>query len=147
MADQGKPPRQNPALDVSASASAGPSRFSFAFRLRISDRRLAVAAIASVATACTVTALYNSQPGQVRNAVVGAAEGFWAHVREIWPGSIIVVLYCDTEDDLLSFVEAFETKKVEQRLKEEFRKIGFKGELEVTIIDDKELYEKVNQIR
>ncbi len=147
MADQGKPPKQNPALDVSASASAGPSRFSFAFRLRIFDRRLAAAAAAGAATACAVTALYNSEPGQVRNAVEEAVEDFKAHVRKTWRGSIIVELYCNTEDDLLSFVEAFETKKVEQRLQEEFRKIGFKGELEVTVLNDKELYEKVNQIR
>ena len=138
-----RPLGQDPALDVSASASVGPSEIKFSFSLKISSERLAAGAL----VVCAVTALWSREPELVYGAVHRALEVLGAHVQNIIRGSILVELHCDTKEGLLSFVEAFETKKVKQRLEEEFKKIGFKEELEVTITNEKEVYEKVNQIR
>ena len=68
-------------------------------------------------------------------------------VRSIETGSVIVELYCDTEHSLLQFVEDFEEKRVKHRLEKEFSKIGFHQDLDVTIINAKEVYRKVHEIR
>ncbi len=146
MAEEVRPPGQD-ALDVSASASFSPSAFSVSFRLRIASERLASQALAGIGVVCAVTALWCREPELVYGAVTSALEVLGARVLNITRGSILVGLYCDTKEGILSFVEAFEAKKVKQRLEEEFRKIGFKEELEVTIVNDKEVYKKVNQIR
>lgn len=141
------PPSLTPTpLPLDFEAGAG-STF---LRLRIGDRRVATLVALAAATAAgtyAVSTFYNRKKEEVERSTPKALEGFGARIWKIWSGSIFVDLYCDTEDDLLTFVEAFETKKVEQRLQEEFGKIGFKGELEVTIENEVEVYEKVKQIR
>ena len=138
-----RPQGQDPALDVSASASVSPLTFSVSFSLKISSERLAAGAL----VVCAVTAFWFRESELVYGAVQRALEALGAHVQNIISGSILVELHCDTKEGLLSFVEAFDTKKVKQRLEEEFRKIGLEEELEVTITNEKEVYEKVNQIR
>ncbi|KAJ7390580.1 hypothetical protein OS493_023969, partial [Desmophyllum pertusum] len=67
-------------------------------------------------------------------------------VRNITDGhSVLVELHCHTETSLLLFLEDFKKKKVKFRLEEEFKKIGFKDELGVTIRNAEEVYEKARQ--
>ena len=68
-------------------------------------------------------------------------------VRNITDGSILVELHCHTETSFLLFLEDFEKKTVKFRLEVEFEKIGFKDELDVTIRNAEEVYEKARQIR
>ena len=135
-----------PALDLSASAST--PLFSFSFSLKIADRPLAAGALVGVGVAAiALGAFYYRNPGLVMGAVRGALEGPGLQVANIAPGSIIVKLLCNMKDSFLSFVEDFESNKVKQRLEEEFKKIGYKEELEVTIANDKDVYNKLHQIR
>ncbi|KAJ7390578.1 hypothetical protein OS493_023966 [Desmophyllum pertusum] len=67
-------------------------------------------------------------------------------VRNITDGhSVLVELHCHTETSLLLFLEDFEKKKVQFRLEEKFKKIGFMDELDVTIRNAEEVYEKARQ--
>lgn len=61
--------------------------------------------------------------------------------------SILVELHCHTETSLLLFLEDVETKTVKFRLEEEFKKIGFKEELVVSIRNAEKVNEHVRQIR
>ena len=135
-----------PALDLSASAST--PLFSFSFSLKIADRPLAAGALVGIGVAAiALGALYYKNPELVTGAVRGALEGPGLQVANIAPGSIIVELLCNKKDSFLTFVEDFESKKVKQRLEKEFKKIGFKEELDVTIANDKQVYDKLDQIR
>ena len=80
-------------------------------------------------------------------AVRGALEGPGLQVANIAPGLIIVELFCNMKHSFLSFVEVFDSKKVKQRLEKELKKIGFEEELGVTIANEKEVYNKLDQIR
>ena len=94
--------------------------------------------------------IYRKYPSHnaIRNGLEGNENGeVDPVVRAIEEGSILVDLFCRTEKSFLSFVNDFETKRTKLRLEEEFRKIGFSGELEVTIINLEEVYEKVDHIR
>lgn len=94
--------------------------------------------------------IYRKYPSQnaIRNGLEGNENGqVDPEVTGIEQGSILVDLVCRTEKSFLSFVNDFETNRTKLRLEEEFRKIGFSGELEVTIINLKEVYEKVDHIR
>ncbi|XP_078377801.1 uncharacterized protein LOC144660956 [Oculina patagonica] len=68
-------------------------------------------------------------------------------VRNIEQGSIFIELYCHSERSFLQFVEDFEAKKVEKRLEEEFTKIVFQQNLQVTIRNADEVDKKVKVIR
>ena len=145
-AREGEEAGTRPVLDVTASAST-PS-FSFSFSLKIVDRPLAAGAlVAGIGFGVALAALLYRNPELVSGAVRGALEGPGLQVGNIAPGSIIVELQCNTRESFLLFLEDFETKKVKQRLEEEFFKIGFKEELEVAIMNDKEVHEKLGQIR
>lgn len=61
-------------------------------------------------------------------------------VKNIAKGSILVELHCHTVQSFLLFLDDFEKKKVKCRLEEEFRKTGFEGELEVTIVNAEEVF-------
>jgi len=61
--------------------------------------------------------------------------------------SILVELQCHTETSLLLFLEDVETKTVKFRLEEEFKKIGLKEELVVSIRNAEKVNEPVRQIR
>ena len=135
-----------PALDLSASAST--PLFSFSFSLKIADRPLAAGALVGLGVAAiALGAFYYRNPELVTGAVRGALEGPGLQVANIAPGSIIVELLSNTKDSFLSFVEDFESKKVKQRLEREFKRIGFDEELDVTIANEKAVYNKLDQIR
>ena len=95
----------------------------------------------------TLGALFYKKPDLVTGAVKGALEGPGIQVVDIATGSILVKLQCATKESFESFMKDFEEKKVKQRLEVEFKKIGFEDELEVTVTNDKEVYEKLNHIR
>ena len=61
--------------------------------------------------------------------------------------SVLVEVICSTETSFLVFLEDFETKTVKFRLEEEFKKIGFESELDVTIRNEEEVHEQAKQIR
>ena len=142
----GPPAIVEPALHVMASAST--PLFSFSFSLKIADDRLAAGALVGAGVAATALgAFYYMNPVMVTRAVRRALETLGLQVENIEPGSIIVELLCNMKHSFLSFVEDFESKKVKQRLEEEFKKIGYKKELEVNIANDEEVYNKLDQIR
>ena len=61
-------------------------------------------------------------------------------------GSILVELYCYTEESFRSFMEDFEARKVQERLNKEFENSGYiEEELEVTITNYKEAYKFLEQ--
>ena len=146
-------PRPRPALDL--MVSSGNTTIS----LTIDDLQLARHALTGIGIGCGVAAgigigcgvalavLFHRQPELVTSAVTQALEGPGLQVGNIAPGSILVELHCETKESFLSFIKDFEKGKVKQRLKEEFAKIGYKGELEVTISNDKEVKKKLRQIR
>ena len=135
------------------SMSAGTSGFSVS--LKIDNTILAGVTVLGVtvlgAGALTAYYLAHRRPAEnaIRNGLEVTNETGEAdpQVKSIETGSVIVELYCHTEDSLLQFVEDFEAKKVKQRLEEEFTKIGFDQDLDVTIINSKEVYKKVHEIR
>ena len=71
--------------------------------------------------------------------------------RRIWSvepyNSILVELHCYTTENFLSLMEDFKIGRVKRRLEEEFEKVGCEGELEVTLVNEKEVYEAQNQMR
>lgn len=67
-------------------------------------------------------------------------------VGNIEQGSLLVDLLCHSEKSFLKFVKDFENEKVRCRLEHEFTKIGFKGDLTVTIRNADEVYRKVKEI-
>ena len=93
--------------------------------------------------------IHRKYPSQnaIRNALEGNENGEVDPVVRAIEGSILVGLFCRTEKSFLRFVNDFETKRTKVRLEEEFRNIGFFGELEVTITNIEEVYEKVDHIR
>lgn len=133
-------------LELSASASRG----GFSVSLKIDNTILA--GIVSVG-ALSLGAYYLANRRPVENAIrngleirneAGVAD---PEVRNIEEGSILAELLCHSEHSFIQFVEDFEAKKVEQRLKEEFTKIGFSGRLNVTIRNAKEVYRNVKMVR
>lgn len=57
-------------------------------------------------------------------------------------GSIIVKLSCYTQQSVLQFVKDLKENKIKRRLEEEFKKIGFDHELEVTIVCAKVVFQR-----
>ncbi len=95
--------------------------------------------------------LANRQPVEhaIRNGLENRNEAGMVdpEVRNIEQGSIFVELYCHSERSFLQFVKDFKAKKLEKKLEEEFTKIGFKQNFEVTIINSDEVDKKVKAIR
>ena len=133
-------------LSLSASHSSG---FSGAVSLKIGNPILA----GVLGAGTLLGAFYLANKSLVEKAIRNSLEGRHEtgitdpEVRSIKPGSIIVELYCLTDRSLLKFVEDYEAKKVKHRLEEEFTKIGFNEELNLTIRNDEEVYKKVQEIR
>ena len=115
---------------------------SFRVSLKISDRETARSILTGVGIGCGAAAIligayYLRKPQLVMSALRGALETITGlQVDRVTPGSILVELLCNTKESFLSFMEDFETKKVERRLNEEFENTGFNGELEVIIINN-----------
>ena len=134
------------ALDLSVSASST----GFSVSLKIDNAILA--GIATVG-ALSLGAYYlaNRRPVEraIRNGLENRNEAGVVdpEVRNVEEGSILVELVCHSEKSFLQFVEDFEAKKVKQKLEEEFTKIGFKEKLNVTIRNEEEVYQKVEEIR
>ena len=57
-------------------------------------------------------------------------------------GSIIVKLSCYTLQSIVQFVKDLKENKIKRRLEEEFKKIGFDHELEVTIVHAQEVFQR-----
>ena len=134
------------ALELSMSASTS----GFSVSLKIDNTILAgVTVLGAGALAAYYLAHRRPAANAIRNGLEERNETGEAdpQVRSIETGSVIVELYCHTEHSLLQFVEDFEAKRVKHRLEEEFTKIGFDQDLDVTIINAKEVYKKVHEIR
>lgn len=84
----------------------------------------------------TLAAFYNANPRAVTSAVKTVLTTWAAYVLSIRPSSILVEFVCNTEERYEAFKSALAAGTIKQRLQEEFSKIGFEGELEVTIVDD-----------
>ena len=95
--------------------------------------------------------LANKQSSEraIRNALEARNEAGVVdpQVGNIEQGSVLVDLHCHTEKSFLEFVKDFEAERVSHRLEEEFAKIGFQGDLHVTIRNAAEVYGKVKEIR
>ena len=113
-----------------------------------------VAGVALAAgAAVTLGAFYLRYRWKTENAIrnslerrneIGAADPEVANIEE---GSIIVKLRCHTQQSFLQFVKDFKEKKVKRRLEEELKKIGFDKELEVTIVNTQEVFQREHEIR
>jgi len=134
------------ALELSASAST--SGFSVTIKI---DNAILAGLVSVGALSLGAYYLANRQPVEnaVRNGLEIRNEAGMVdpEVRNIEEGSILVELYCHSEHSFIQFVEDFETKKVKYRLEEEFTKIGFQGQLRVTIEKEDEVYKKVEVVR
>ena len=117
-----------PALDVQAGIGA------FHIRIQIDNHWLAAAALG--AGFLTLRAFYNANQESVNAAVSIALAGLTDEILSIRPSSILVEFICNTKESYDAFMEAYKTGTVKQRLQDEFSKIGFKDELQVTIEDD-----------
>ena len=125
------------ALELDASGST--PLFSFSFSLKIANKWLAAGALAG---GLTLAAFLLKHPELVGSAVKRALEAPGLQVGSISTSSIRVGLQCDRVESFLLFVEDFENEKIKRRLEKEF-----KEELEVTLENYNEVYEKVDQIR
>ena len=63
-------------------------------------------------------------------------------VDDVKGGSVIVKLSCYTQQSVLQFVKDLKENKIKRRLEEEFKKIGFDNELEVTIVCAKVVFQR-----
>lgn len=61
--------------------------------------------------------------------------------------SILIELRCSTETSFLVFLEDLETKSAKFRLEKEFKKIGFKSDLDITIRNAETVHKEVTEIR
>lgn len=91
----------------------------------------------------TIAALHHINPTGVRTAVRMALAGLVDRVVSIRPGSVLVDLCFNTKQRFLTFMHAFVTGTVKERFQEEFSKIGFKDELQVTVT----VYGNASQMR
>ena len=81
-------------------------------------------------------------------AIKEALEASGRQVAGVRPSeSVVVELHCYTKESFVSLMDDFESGKVKRRLEEEFEKVGYKGELEVTIINGSDVYRALDQIR
>lgn len=106
------------------------------FHITIKIKSNLVAAGMLGAGLLTLRAFYNANPREVTSAVKTALATWAAYVLSIRPSSILVEFVCNTGKRYEAFMSALAAGTVKQRLQEEFSKIGFKGELDVTIVKD-----------
>ena len=103
--------------------------------------------VAATGVVITIGVLCYKHPEFVMRIVEKALTARGLQVGSVTPGSILVVLHCYTEESFRSFMEDFETRKVQERLNKEFENSGYIGEeLEVTITNYKEAYKFLEQI-
>ena len=81
-------------------------------------------------------------------ALRGGLEARGRQVVDVRPSkSVLVELHCYTKESFVSLMDDFESGNVKQRLEEEFEKVGYKGELEVAIVNKSDVYSALEQIR
>ena len=140
------------AARVTLEASASITREALSVSLKIDSPIVAGVALAAGA-AVTLGAFYLRYRWKTENAIRNSLEGMNAigsadpEVTDIEEGSIIVKLRCHTPQSVLQFVMDFKEKKVKCRLEEEFKKIGFDQELEVTIENTQEVFQREQELR
>ena len=145
------------AARVTFEATASITREALSISVKIDSPVVAGVALAGVALAAgaavTLGAYYLRYRRNTENAIrnglerrneLGEADPEVANIGE---GSIIVELRCHTQQSVLQFVKDFKEKKVKGRLEEEFKKIGFDQELEVTIVNAQEVFQREHEIR
>ena len=136
------------ALEASASITGG----ALSVSLKIDSPIVAGVALAAGA-AVTLGAFYLRYRWKTENAIRNSLERMNAigvadpEVINIEESSIIVKLRCHTPQSVLQFVNDFKEKKVKRRLEEELKKIGFDKELEVTIVNGQELFQREQELR
>ena len=130
------------AMDVHMSLTT--PVFSFSFSVKIADKLLAAGAIVG---AVTLAVLVSQQPERVADAVRSVLQAPGLAVQSIMPGSILVSLICNKAKSFLLFIERFETGIVKQQLEEQFKKLGLEGEIEMTLVNSREWYQEIDQIR
>ena len=130
------------AMDVHMSLTT--PLFSFSFSVKIADKLLAAGAIVG---GVTLAVLVSQQPERVADAVRSVLQAPGLAVQSIIPGSILVTLECNKVKSFLLFIERFETGIVKQQLEEKFKKLGIEGEIEVTLVNSREWYQEIDQIR
>lgn len=116
----------------------------FSFSVKIADKLLAAGAIVG---GVTLAVLVSQQPERVADAVRSVLQAPGLAVQSIMPGSILVSLICNKAKSFLLFIERFETGIVKQQLEEQFKKLGLEGEIEVTLVNSREWYQEIDQIR
>ena len=130
------------AMDVHMSLTT--PVFSFSFSVKIADKLLVAGAIVG---GVTLAVLVSQQPERVADAVRSVLQAPGLAVQSIMPGSILVSLKCNKAKSFLLFIERFETGIVKQQLEEQFKKLGLEGEIEVTLVNSREWYQEIDQIR
>lgn len=70
-----------------------------------------------------------------------------AEAKNMKINSITVELHCYTKQSVLQFVKDFKENEVKCRLEEEFKKIGFDAELEVTLVNAEEVFQREEELR
>ena len=132
------------AMDLSLSGTG------FSVSLKIDNVWLAGAvSIGALSLGAFYLACKGPAEGAIRRAlerkIFGMVDPEVAKITDGHP--ILVELHCRTEASLLLFLDDFETKTAKFRLEEEFKKIGFKDELDVTIRNAAEVMEEARQLR
>ena len=137
---EGRPaeaPGPRPAVELEAGYEAG----RIYVRVRIDRAWLAVGMVgAGIATLAT---LHHINPAGVKAAVRLALAGVVDKILSIRPSSVLVDLCFHTKERFVAFMDAFVTGTLHQRFQEEFSKIGFNDELQVTIT----VYDNASQMR
>lgn len=132
------------AMDLSLSGGG------FSISLKIDNPWLAGAvSIGALSLGAFYLACKGPAEGAIRRALERRIFGVVdPEVTNVTDGhSILVELQCHTEASLLLFLEDHETKTVKFRLEEEFKKIGFKDELDVTIRNEEKVNKEEREIR
>ena len=81
----------------------------------------------------TLATWHYINPAGVKAAVRLALAGLVDRVLSIRPSSVLVDLCFHTKERFLAFMDAVATGTLNRRFQEEFSKIGFKDELQVTV--------------
>lgn len=140
--------RKSAALEATASIT----REAVSISLKIDSPVLAGVALVGGAVV-TLGAFYLHNRRKTENAIRNSLEGrnklgeADPEVANIGEGSIFVELRCRTLESYQNFMDDFCAGKVGARLEEEFKKIGFDKELEVTIVNGQEVFQREQELR
>lgn len=106
-----------------------------------------LAGLAGLATFAT-TNWSNSKVAIKRSLEIRDKNGILeAEAKNMKISSITVELHCYTKQSVLQFVKDLKENEVKHRLEEEFKKIGFDEELEVTLVNAEEVFQREEELR